>query len=179
MVITDIDSVDPNNNGKKCQPELGKNFKTNNDTLKIWHPQNELLDDLLNLTFDKKVKSDLPIRVAYQNAVELVNGGSTISASPYTFEDSLVIENKETFKLMNKSTGLLRKMVNASKNDDLKEFVTEAYSIITDPQAKKAEFALDVLYYEDPKNIKTPKYIEEGLKWIEERLKNNKLGLNP
>ena len=179
LVITDIDSVDPNNNGKKCQPELGKNFKTNNDTLKTWHPRKELLDDLLNLTFDEKVKSDLLIRVAYQKTVELVNGGSTISASPYTFEDSLVIENKEGFKLIDKSTGLLRKMVDASKKDDLKEFVTETYSIITDPQAKKAEFALDVLYFEDPKNINTPIYIKEGLEWIEEQLKNNKLGLNP
>lgn len=179
LVITDIDSVDPNNHGKKCQPELGKNFKTNNDTLKTWHPQKEGLDDLLNLTFNEKVKSDLPIRVAYQNIVEIINGSSTISASPYTFEDSLVIENKKSFKLIDKSTGLLRKMVDASKKDDLQEFVTEAYSIITDPQAKKAEFALDVLYFEDPKNINTPKYIKEGLEWIEEQLKNNKLGLNP
>lgn len=179
LVITDIDSVDPSNNGKKCQPELGKNYKTNNDTLKTWHPQKELLDDLLNLTFDKKAKSDLPIRFAYQNSVELVNGSSTISASPYTFEDSLVIENKERFKLIDKSIGLLRKMVDASKKDDLQEFVTDAYSIITDPQARKAEFALDVLYFEDPKNINTPKYIKEGLEWIEEQLKNNKLGLNP
>ena len=89
------------------------------------------------------------------------------------------IENKEGFKLIDKSTGLLRKMVDASKKDDLKEFVTETYSIITDPQAKKAEFALDVLYFEDPKNINTPIYIKEGLEWIEEQLKNNKLGLNP
>ena len=37
--------------------------------------------------------------------------------------------------------------------------------------AKKAEFALDVLYFEDPKKIKTPTYIKEGLDWLEYVLK--------
>src|SRR5690606_4665887 len=53
LVITDIDSSD---NGNKCQPELGKNYKTNNDTLKKWHPQKESLDELLNLNSDDKIK---------------------------------------------------------------------------------------------------------------------------
>ncbi|MNR55709.1 hypothetical protein D3C85_1761370 [compost metagenome] len=69
-------------------------------------------------------------------------------------------------------------MVDASKMDNLHEFVKETYTIITEPQAKKAEFALDVLYFEDPKNINTPLYIKEGLEWIEEQLKSNKQGLN-
>lgn len=61
-------------------------------------------------------------------------------------------------------------MVEASKKIDLKEFATKIYEIINEKQAKKAEFALDVLYFEDPKKIKTPSYIKEGLDWIEERL---------
>lgn len=178
LVITDLDSIDPENEGKKCQPQLGKNYKTNNDTLKTWHPKKEFLDDLLSLTFDEKVKPDFPIRVAYQKTVEFVNGKEVFVANPYTFEDSLVIENKESFKSIDKSTGLLNKMIKASKNDNLKEFVKETYSIITQPQAKKAEFALDILFFEDPKNIKTPLYIKEGLEWIEEQLKSNKQGLN-
>ncbi|OIV40669.1 ATP-dependent endonuclease [Flavobacterium johnsoniae] len=176
LVITDIDSVNPNNNGKKCQPEKGKNFKTNNDSLKKWHPQKELLDDLLNMTFEEKVISDLPIRFAYQNGVEFKDGEKTNFVYPYTFEDALVIENKEKFKLISKSVSLLKKMVEASKKDNLQEFATETYTVITDSQAKKAEFALDVLYFEDPKNIIPPSYIKEGLVWIEEQLKNDKQG---
>lgn len=68
-------------------------------------------------------------------------------------------------------------MVEASKKDDLKELVKDTYTIINDKQAKKAEFALDVLYFEDPQKIKTPSYIKEGLDWIEEQLKSNKQGL--
>src|SRR5690606_15277984 len=143
--ITDLDSINPNDNGKKCQPELKKAYKTNNDTLKSWHPKIELLDELLNMNFDDKVKKDLPIRVAYQKAIEIESGIETTTIYPYTFEDALVIENKEIFKTIVSSTGLLKKMVEASKKEDIKELAKEAYTIINDKQAKKAEFALDVL----------------------------------
>lgn len=177
LVVTDLDSINPNDNGKKCQPELKKDYKTNNDTLKSWHPKIELLDELLNLNFDDKVKKDLPIRVAYQKAIEIESDSETTTIYPYTFEDALVIENKEIFKTIVSSTGLLKKMVEASKKEDIKELAKEAYTIINDKQAKKAEFALDVLYFEDPEKIKTPTYIKEGLDWIEEQLKGSKQGL--
>lgn len=178
LIITDIDSIDPNDKGKKCQPDLGKNYKTNNDTLKGWLPKKELLDELLNLDSNDKIKKDLPIRVAYQKAIEFDNaGGNKIIVYPYTFEDAMVIENKDSFKVIADATGLLKKMVEASKKDNLEELVKETYTIINDKQAKKAEFALDVLYFEDPKKIKTPSYIKEGLDWIEEQLKSNKQGL--
>jgi predicted ATP-dependent endonuclease of OLD family len=177
LVITDVDSINPNDNGKKCQPELKKNFKTNNDTLKTWHPQKELLDDLLNLSSEDKIKKDLPIRIAYQKPFEFDNGDNKIIVYPYTFEDALVIENKDNFKAIADATGLLKKMVEATKKEDLIELVQETYTIINEKQAKKAEFALDVLYFEDPKKIKTPSYIKEGLDWIEEQLKSNKQGL--
>lgn len=175
LVITDLDSINPIDNGKKCQPELNKGYNTNNDTLKRWHPEIEPLDDLINLSFDKKEKEDLPIRVAYQKGIRIVGKKTTIY--PYTFEDALVIENKEIFKTIASSTGLLKKMVEASKKEDIKELAKEAYTNINDKQAKKAEFALDVLYFEDPKKIKTPSYIKEGLDWIEEKLKGSKQGL--
>lgn len=176
LIITDLDSFNPIDK-KKCQPELGKNYKTNNDTLKSWHPKKEHLDELLKLDSNDKIKKDLPIRVAYQKAIEIENDVNKIIVYPYTFEDALVIENKDSFKVITDSTGLLKRMVEASKKDDLKELVKEAYTIINDKQAKKAEFALDVLYFEDPKKIKTPTYIKEGLDWIEEQLKTNKQGL--
>ncbi|MCL1665573.1 AAA family ATPase [Elizabethkingia ursingii] len=170
LVITDIDST---NNGTKCQPELEKNLKTNNDTLKKWHPQKDSLDDLLNLAFEDKVKTDLPIRVAYQTAIKI----GEENVFPYTFEDALVIENKEVFKSIDNSISLLKKMVEACKIDTIKDFAYKTYEEINSKGAKKAEFALDILYFEDPKKINTPSYIKEGLEWIEELLKNNKQGL--
>lgn len=119
----------------------------------------------------------MPIRVAYQKAIEIESVSGTTTVYPYTFEDALVIENREIFKTLADSTGLLKKMVEVSKKADLAELAKEAYTIINDKQAKKAEFALDVLYFEDPKKIKTPTYIKEGLDWIEEQLKGSKQGL--
>lgn len=173
LIITDIDSVNPNDNGKKCQPELNKNYKTNNDTLKNWHPQKELLDDLLNMTFEEKVKEDLSIRVAYQKAVKI----GEEDVFPYTFEDALVMENKDAFKSIDNSISLLKKMVEAAKIDNIRDSAQKAYEEINGKGAKKAEFALDVLYYKDPQSINPPLYIKEGLEWIEEQLKGKKQGL--
>lgn len=169
LVVTDIDST---NNGRKCQPELGKGLKTNNDTLKNWHPKKELLDDLLNLSEDDKIKSDLPIKVAYQYKINI--DGEEVY--PYTFEDALVLENRETFKAITDAKGLLKKMVEAA-NLTIKDSAKKTYDEVNSAGAKKAEFALDILYYEDPSKIKPPTYIKDGLQWIADQLKKDKQGL--
>ncbi|MGL5261568.1 MAG: ATP-dependent endonuclease [Bacteroides sp.] len=172
LVITDIDSIDSNS---KCQPEIEKGYKTSNHTLKTWHPKKELLDDLLNLESKDKVMEEFPIRIAYQGGIEFKAENCTIY--PYTFEDALVIENREILKDIEGSTGLLKKMVEASMEQNIKEFGDKAYEIITGKQVKKAEFAMDILYFQEPEKIKPPTYIKEGLDWIEEQLKINKQGL--
>jgi hypothetical protein len=45
------------------------------------------------------------------------------------------------------------------------------YDAITKTGAKKAEFALELLFFEDPKTLATPTYIKEGLDWLENQLK--------
>lgn len=166
LVITDIDAKHPSNRSK-CRPELNKELETSNDTLKSWHPKIKKLDKLLKLSFKDKVKKGLPIRVAFQTGIKINSG----TVYPYTFEDALVIENKEVFKkIENNASGLLKQMIEASKLDDFEEMATRAYDEITKPHTKKAEFALDILYFEELGNIKTPKYIDEGLIWLKEQL---------
>lgn len=121
LIITDIDSINPNDNNKKCQPEIQKGLQTNNDTLKSWHPCEPDLDKLLALPAGNKVKTDLPIRVAYQKAIEFKEKNNIITVYPYTFEDSLVLENKGKFKSITGSTGLLKKMVAAAQIEDIKK----------------------------------------------------------
>lgn len=169
LIVTDIDSINEKN---KCQPELNKNYKTNNHTLKKWHPQKESLDELLNLEEDDLVKSDLPIRVVYQRKIN-INGESVY---PYTFEDAMVLENLETFKAITNSTGLLKKMVEASKLD-INDAARKAFDVINGKGAKKAEFALDILYFEDTSEIKPPAYIKNGLEWVADQLTKDKQGL--
>jgi len=100
-----------------------------------------------------------------------------VEVYPYTFEDSLVMENKNIFKELAKGKGLLKKMIDASKEVDIKKSAKDMYEIIADKSAKKAEFALELFYFEEPNILTAPGYIQEGLKWLEEKLINRKDGL--
>lgn len=171
LIITDLDSQEiysdisqnpPKDKYKKCQPKKGVSQITNNDTLKNWNPKLEEIDKLLELPFENKLLTHNPIRIAYQTELDL----SGAKVYPYTFEDALVLENIETFKTISATAGLLKKMVQAANESNVNVSAEQAYLAINSEGAKKAEFALDVLYFEDPKCLKTPTYIEEGLNWL-------------
>jgi hypothetical protein len=146
---------------------------TGNNVLKKLHPKKESLDELLDLTEDKKERGyddSFSIRVAYQKAVQvtLKEKEESSEAIPRTFEDALVFENINLFRETN-GTGLLKKFKEAvtTKND-----ISELSQALFDALASgnKAEFALDMLYCEDPASINVPEYIHNGLKWLENKL---------
>lgn len=181
LIITDLDSQEkyvdnstnpPKEKYKKSQPKLGINQITNNDTLKNWNPKLTEVDKLIKLNFEEKLLVDFPIRVAYQYEIDL----SGIKVYPYTFEDALVLENIDKFKSITETSGLLKKMVQAATESDVINSAQKAYEAINSESVKKAEFALDVMYFEAPEELKVPTYIKEGLNWLENLLrpiKNN------
>lgn len=173
LIITDIDSV----NGKsKTRPEIGKSYHSGNDTLKLWLPKENDLDILLSLKETDKNDKNLPVKVAYQIPLTINDGKNKVIVNPYTFEDSLVLENRQIFQKLAGGTGLLKKMTDAAKEADIDKSTQAMYDAITDKGAKKAEFALELFYFEEPNNLATPKYIKEGLDWLESKLnipKNN------
>ncbi|CAA0147668.1 ATP-dependent endonuclease [Tenacibaculum maritimum] len=177
LVITDLDSVIKDSRGKKTQPALGKNYETGNSTLKGWIPAEKDLDKLLSTAFENKEDKKNPIRIAYQTPVKIDENKKETIVYPYTFEDSLVLENASIFKSLTDAKGLLKKMVEATNETSVQKSADEMYKIITDPSSKKAEFALELFYFKEPDVLKTPKYIEEGLLWIEDKLKIEKTGL--
>jgi predicted ATP-dependent endonuclease of OLD family len=178
LIITDLDSVDSSKNNAKTLPEKSKGYKTGNDTLKKWFPLKVELDDLLKLSSLEKEHTKHPIKVAYQIPLQVNNGKKDIEVYPYTFEDSLVMENRLIFEKISKGTGLLAKMVSASKIDDIEKSAKEMYDVITEKGAKKAEFALELLYFQEPNDLTTPEYIKQGLDWLETKLVSKKDGLN-
>jgi predicted ATP-dependent endonuclease of OLD family len=171
LVITDIDSIDPSKNRSKTQPELNKKFETGNDTLTKWWPKEKILDKLLALDCRAKNDNNYPVKVAFQTKIAIQQGGSNVTVFPYTFEDSLVMQNKEKFEKLTGGSGLLKIMVEASKKTDIKDSAKTMYDAITKTGAKKAEFALELLFFEDPKTLATPTYIKEGLDWLEKQMK--------
>lgn len=174
LIITDLDSVE----GKsKVQPEKSKGYKTGNSTLKKWIPTEEDVDKLLELTLTNKEHTSYPVRVAYQIPLTISEGKTSVEVYPYTFEDSLVMENKEKFNQLLNATGLLGNMITAAKKVDIRESAKNMYDVITAKGAKKAEFALELFYYNESIILNCPKYIKEGLHWLEEKLINKKDGL--
>ncbi len=175
LIISDIDSIDPADNNKAAVPEKGKNYKTDNSTLKDWLPKEELFDTLLNLNRDDKVSKILPIRIAYQFPMTISIEGNDREVIPYTFEDALVYENMELFKNID-GFGMIKKF-KTSINDDrsTKALGEEFFEIL---KGDKAKFALDLLYIEDPQKLKIPTYIEEGMQWLNEKLQERQASLS-
>lgn len=177
LIITDIDSVNPKDDRKKVRPETGKGYKTGNDTVKSWLPKEDDLDKLLTLKEIDKEDKSLPIKTAYQIPVGVSDGKKSTDIYPYTFEDSLVMENREIFKRLTPSAGLLKEMCDASNKAGTEESAQAMYEAITKKGAKKAEFALELFYFEEPNTLKTPQYIQQGLDWLESKLIVQKNGL--
>lgn len=177
LVITDLDSIIPNSKREKTQPAIGNGFETGNTSLGKWIPAIKNLDTLLTTSFENKEDKTYPIRVAYQIPVLIAENGKSDTVYPYTFEDSLVLENREIFKSLTKANGLLKKMVEATNENTIQKSADKMYKVITNPSSKKAEFALELFYFKEPNVLKTPKYIEEGLQWLEGKLKSQKTGM--
>lgn len=174
LLITDIDSTD--DKGNKAQPVKGKKFKTGNDTIKKWIPANEDLDTLLSLAAVNKVSATSLIRVAYQTPLNIAfaekeTDKTLQEALPYTFEDSLVLENLHVFRKLS-GTGLMKKMVDAAKKTKAADATKDMFEALYN--GKKAEFALELLFLEDPEKLKTPNYINEGFEWLKEKLEGQK-----
>jgi predicted ATP-dependent endonuclease of OLD family len=166
LIITDLDAMKEIEEDKKKKwvsaPVVrGITQKTNNDTLKSWLSQKESIDDLLKLSEDNK-KQDVPflLRVAFQKPITIA--GSEIL--PYTFEDSLIFENKAIFDNVTDAKGMIKKVKGITD-------AQSAFKIIRDSGFKKAEFALDLLYMSNFDDIQIPAYISEGLQWLEGILK--------
>ena len=182
LIIADIDSVHKKEEGgrwTKIQPEKQKGYKTGNDTLKNWLPNVDDFDKLVELTEEDKSHKSLPIKVAYQTPLILDEEESRTEVYPYTFEDSLVLENQSVFKAFSGATGLVKKMYEASMEPDIKDAAKKMYEAITAKSVKKAEFALELLFLEEPDKLKTPLYIKQGLDWLEEKLLNKSTELSP
>lgn len=147
-----------------------KSYRTQNTTLgKKWLPKKESLDELFNLADDKKVSANKLVRVAYQYPFEVSFWEEGDEAIPYTFEDALVLSNIEFFRRLDGSqTGLIRKMSDAVGKSSLTDAATEMFTALD--KGKKAEMALELLYIDEPHSLETPKYIAEGLQWLQEKL---------
>jgi predicted ATP-dependent endonuclease of OLD family len=174
LIITDLDST---LNKEAVLPELGKEYKTGNTTLKEWCPKIEEIDTLINLEEEKKVTKNTQVRVAYQKSIEVnLSSNQTkrvFTIYPYTFEDALGFTNYNYFK-SNKQNGFINKLNKEFNSEEKIEIISKnIFDYLSKNSRVKAEFALNLLFLEDPKNLVIPNYINEGLLWLKDKLHTN------
>ena len=180
LVITDIDSAE-SLAGSAKPPAKGKGYVTRNATIRTWHPQKDSLDVLLETKDEDKEKrydQFFSVRVAYQHGltVSLGNALTPEEVVPYTFEDALVFENLALFKNL-AGDGAIKHFRDAIGNSATGSILAEKMFAIL-KEAKKAEFALDILYVQqEPWPLKTPIYIRTGLVWLQNQLQQKTQGL--
>jgi predicted ATP-dependent endonuclease of OLD family len=173
LVITDVDAGNGIDKKAEC-PKRGAKQVTNNATLKTWAPKLETIDGLLDAAAEAKeiVRDRDPlyaVRVAYQVPISVTINKQHREALASTFEDSLVFANLDLFSTM-KGGGLIRKFREAIAANQEPESLGQAM-FESLREARKAEFALDVMAADSFEKLKAPDYIDEGLKWLELRLR--------
>jgi predicted ATP-dependent endonuclease of OLD family len=168
LIITDLDSIDPKDNLKSVLPQKGKGYLSGNTTLKRWLPGVGSIDDLMDISIKKELEG-YPIRVAYQNStqVKLEGTAEEVEIIPYTFEIALAFENLKLFQNLD-GIGLIKKFKEASLKETVVEINSEFYNALK--TGKKAEFALELLFLQDPNELAPPRYIHEGLSWLQNLL---------
>jgi len=164
LVLTDLDSVDKE--GESCFPQQNSDQKTNNDTLKIWHPKKEALEDLVALpqAGHATTSQGTPLYVAYQKPTK-ISGQEILSR---TFEDALILANFED-KFFQK-----KKIIQTAKTafeDNSKPLSESLYDYVQG--LKKGDFAFDCLFHladGEGSSFNPPEYMSEGLRWLEDQL---------
>lgn len=166
LVLTDLDSVDKE--GKSCSPQKKSGQKTNNDTLKKWHPKKEALDDLVALPqANHATKSKgAPLYVAYQKPT-LIDGQPILSR---TFEDALILANFDNGYFQKKKNLKAAKTAFevSGSGESLSESLYDYVQALT-----KGDFAFDCLFHlakDEVNSFNPPKYMSDGLKWLQVQL---------
>lgn len=180
LVISDLDSVEPDGHHKAARPMRNKGLISSNYAITDWLIKEKDLDKLLDLPAERKVFTNetaykYSIRIAYQTPVTIDLNGTPTEVLSGTFEDCMVYANYELFKSLKaedigSDAGSLIKKVNIALNaaKPFDELHKQIYSELRDGKSdQKAEFALDLIYAIDPGKLTIPPYIAEGLEWLQ------------
>ena len=172
LIITDIDAK-VGTPAKAVQPKRGAGQTTRNKTLETWIPKKLAIDDLLDKPLAERTRpydGSFSICVAYQQPIKVDHGGvSQVESLANTFEDALVFQNLVIFKDL-PGHGLIAKFREAIASQTTVEALGEAMFVCL-KDGVKAEFALDLLEIEQADQLAVPRYIDEGLGWLETQLR--------
>jgi len=159
LVITDLDSVDPNGAHTTVRGDfLGA--LTSNASLKYFFDLSTV-QKLLALSAEEKTDKLKDRCVAFQTGITVGEGDKVFPMIPRTIEEAFAYDNFSILRSGKLSVGI-------DVSDNLENAYQELFERITSSSFKKTDFALDVLASEC--EWVTPVYIVEGLQWLERRL---------
>lgn len=159
LVITDIDSVDPENSRSSCRADQA-NAVTSNSSIKFFIEKDNI-NELEKLNSEDVTVSDGSGFIAFQTPTETPAFGDGETMYGRTFEECFVYENIDLFK-----NGEIHCGIDIS--DDADTVRNEVYELVKSSTFKKTDFSLDMASSEV--NWNTPSYIADGLIWLKNRL---------
>ncbi|MHA3093193.1 AAA family ATPase [Acinetobacter brisouii] len=196
VIITDIDPSEVKEGKPKKSGELSKklvavpnrgqkNLQCGNQTLRIWHPKLQQLDDFKEPTDTTLVWNEIdgcPVRFSWQLPIT-----EHKDCWPSTFEDSLILTNLSWFKglLKNESDeedddgeyeratpkgalGSIAKLT--AKNITAQELLGELHTLMHG-SFSKGNFAANIFeLISSGEDIKCPEYIKSALIWLQAQL---------
>ena len=189
LVVTDLDSVTPPAaaeggeeaepaeaeddddvaTGITCTPET-PDAVTSNQMLAQWLPARSRIDELLAAdAVAKTIPGDATgfgsVRVTYPCTVNLTHHGEQIARAGRTLEVAFAFDNLDwTQEYDNRE---LKLRVRAPQN--LEDLALRLHNKVHGSNYKKTDFALALLA-KDPDGWIVPRYIAEGLQWLEDTL---------
>lgn len=158
LVITDLDSVDPDNNRSACRADT-VGAVTSNSSLKFFLGKPDI-PELLDLTEDEKIVSGGSGYVAFQQNTPVDSYAQGATLAGRTFEETFIYQNISIFSDNKISSGIVFSGV-------LLDDHNAVYQAIRGSSFKKTEFALDVI--STTEEWETPTYILDGLRWLTDR----------
>ncbi len=159
LVITDIDSINPDNNRKTCRADQ-PNAVTSNVAIKFFLGI-ESVTDLQQLETEKQKLADNTCFIAFQKPSNV--DGHDKPMAGRTFEETFIYENIPLFRDETITFGKT-----LTENGKFEEEYKTVFETIKSSSFKKTEFALTVAA--SGAGWKTPQYISDGLFWLEKKL---------
>lgn len=163
LIITDIDSVDVD--GKSCRVSDG--VETKNSAISYYFHSELSYNDLQKLEDNKKCFNKNPSTKVWEQMDDgILKIVYQIEENGYTarsFEDAFIHINKE---FIQNSPSDFRGIKNSGNFNDS---TYDSYALAESCIKKKTYFALDIIYFsnDDYSNWKIPKYIKNGLLWLQ------------
>jgi predicted ATP-dependent endonuclease of OLD family len=162
LIITDCDSIDPNDSRKSCRADT-PGAKTSNACLKFFYDKDITIEQLKNKKDADQILADSCCYLTFQKPVSVDGYQADEKMHGRTFEEAFIYENLDLFKDGKVTTSIT---LEGNYNKDYEQI----YNLVKSANFKKAEFALDIVFSEE--DWKAPHYIKAGLNWLQSKMGN-------